>query len=120
MCGSQNANMAAFKPNSKGDYGETLEFKKLTMWNSTKVWSLLAASEKPRKLACIDLLAVFYFLIVSNSRQEEIAIMYFFMLLQECVGMHVYYRCGINTELSVSLSYIIITKKNYILLNVII
>jgi len=90
-----NANMAALSQFRKG-LMETLEFKRLATRNSTMVWSLLAASERPKKLKCIevqDLFTVLYSPIGSNNRQrEEASIMYFYTFLQECEGKQVYYR----------------------------
>ena len=86
-----NANMAALSQFRKG-LMETLGFKRLATRNSSMVWSLLAASERPRRLTCVevqDLFTVSYSPVGSNSRQrEETTIMYFYAFLQECEGKH--------------------------------
>ena len=87
-----NANMAALTQLRKGLL-ETLELKRLATRNASMLWSLLAASEKPRKLTSVeaqDLFSVTYSPVGSNKRQQEETIaMYFYTFLQECEGIQV-------------------------------
>ena len=87
-----NANMAALTQLRKGLL-ETLELKRLATRNASMLWSLLAASEKPRKLTSVevqDLFSVTYSPVGSNKRrEEETIIMYFYTFLQECEGIEV-------------------------------